>query len=330
MTPFASRLRPVALAVAVAALLAGCGDTFRPPAAVVQGVEIGDDQLQRAVPMFQFLTSLRQAPCGEARGGESQRAACSRFTLGQLIEEQFVAIYAQRRDLSVPRNEIASAIDPLEQQLGGRPALRRRLAQQGLTLADLNELARRLLLVQKVASDVGSRNVTTAELRRRYRQERIQFTLVHAAHILVKTRALAERIARRATPQNFAELARRYSTDRGSASRGGDLGETPAAQLDSTFVQAALQLSPGQISAPVHTQFGWHVIELISLRLIPFSQARAQLVSELSSDVFVRWLRRQARGDAVEVNPRFGRFDVGSGTVVGITCLSAPSGRCST
>jgi foldase protein PrsA len=308
---------------AVAALsVTACGDTFRPPAAVVQGIPITDDQLQQAVPMFEFLANLRQAPCGEAGKGESQDAACSRFTLGQLIEEQIVATYAGGRHLFVSGADITSAIDPLEQQLGGRAALKERLTKQGLTFADLHELARRLLLVQKVASDVTQRNVTTAELRQRYRQERIQFTLLHAAHILVKTQALAQRIADRATPQNFASLARRYSTDRGSASKGGDLGETPATQLDSTFVQAALSLSPGQISGPVHTQFGWHVIELISVRLIPFSQARSQLVTESTGDVFVRWLRQQARGDAVEVNPRFGRFNAAAGRVEPITCLS--------
>ncbi|MFN2545496.1 MAG: peptidylprolyl isomerase [Actinomycetota bacterium] len=325
--------RPAAIrvvAVIVGALLAtACGDAFRPPAAVVKGVEITDAQLEQAVPMFRFLAGLRQAPCGEPKAGESPDVACSRFTLGQLIEEQIVASYAEGRDLSVGRDEISSAIDPLEQQLGGRTELRKRLTSGGLTLDDLRELARRLLLVQKVAGDVAKRTVTDAELRRRYRGERIQFTVVHAAHILVRTRALAARIAAEATPQNFAALAQRYSTDRGSAAQGGDLGSTPASQLDSSFVQAALQLAPGEISGPVHTQFGWHVIELISVRRIPFEQARDQLVSEMANDVFVRWLRGEAQGDAVDVNPRFGRFDVGSGLVVGITCLADTRAACS-
>src|SRR5205807_5073589 len=131
-------------------------------------------------------------------------------------------------------------------------------------------------------------------------------------HTLVHNQRAAVKIAARATPQTFAALARRYSKDPGSASRGGDLGTTPATQLDPTFVQAALSLRPGQISGPVHTQFGWHVIMLLSARRIPFAQARRRLVGELAGPPFTSWLRRQYASGAVDVNPRYGRFDAKS------------------
>src|SRR5207245_1731299 len=123
------------------------------------------------------------------------------------------------------------------------------------------------------------------------------------AHILVKTKAEADRIFARVTRRNFAGLARRYSTDTGSASRGGDLGTTRATALDPTFVRAALSLRPGQISGPVQTQFGWHVIRLISERVLPFSQVRRQLVLASAGPVFTAWLRARA-GTGVDVNPR--------------------------
>jgi hypothetical protein len=322
----------IAAAIAAVLLASACGESARPPAAVVLGAEISEGQLRHAIPEFRFLTSLRQAPCGQPAKGETATIACSRFALGQLIEQELVANYARRHDLTVSKDTIHGSIAPLQQQLGGRHALQSRLEGQGLTFDDLRELAGRLLLVQEVAQDVAKRTVTDAVLRQKYREQRVQFTTLHAQHILFgfAQRKLAERIAKIVTPQNFAALARKYSTDPGSASRGGDLGDVPASQLDSSFAQAALALQPGEISGVVQTQFGWHIIRLISSRTIPFSQVRAELVTQVAPDVFVPWLRRQARGNAVDVNPRFGRFSPRTGLVQAITCTADTPLECRT
>ena len=322
--------RLVGSVLLVVLVAAACGNTFRPPAAVVKGADITDAQLRESIPLFRFLASLRQAPCGSAAHNESAAAACSRFVLTQLVTERLVDAYADAHRVRVPSTVVLNAIIPLEQQMGGHAALVQRLRTQGLTFADLRELAGRLLLVQKVAQTVASTRLSPRELHAQYRRDRIQFTVVDAAHILVHNRRAAVKIAAQATPQNFAALARRYSKDPGSASRGGDLGPTPASRLDPTFVQAALSLQPGQISGPVHTQFGWHVIMLISVRRIPFARARRQLVGQLAGPAFTSWLRRQYASGAVDVNPRYGRFDAKSDQILPITCTSStPSASCS-
>ena len=183
--------------------------------------------------------------------------------------------------------------------------------------------------MSKVAQALASNQVTPRQLHQQYRQSRIQFTLVHAAHILVHNQRAAAKIAAQATPQNFAALARRYSKDPGSVSKGGDLGATPATQLDPTFVQAALSLRPGQISQPVHTRFGWHVIMLLSVQVQPFSQVRRQLVGQLAGPAFTSWLRRHLTRGAVDVNPRFGRFDPKTDQVQ-FVCTTSQSTPCPT
>jgi parvulin-like peptidyl-prolyl cis-trans isomerase-like protein len=62
------------------------------------------------------------------------------------------------------------------------------------------------------------------------------------------------------TPTNFADLAQKNSQDPGSARRGGDLGVFQRGQMVPAFEQALVALKPGEISAPVRTQFGWHLI----------------------------------------------------------------------
>ena len=94
---------------------------------------------------------------------------------------------------------------------------------------------------------------------------------VHASHILISTQSRSEEEAlvlvqslhENTTQSNFAEYARQYSEDPGSGQNGGDLGWFTKGQMVAEFEQAAFSLAPGQISEPVKTQFGYHLIYVI-------------------------------------------------------------------
>ncbi len=88
---------------------------------------------------------------------------------------------------------------------------------------------------------------------------------VHAAHILVDTKDLADQIYSEVTANNadFSEIAKNQSTDTSTAPNGGDLGWFTRGEMVKEFEDAAFSLQPGQISQPVHTQFGWHIIKVI-------------------------------------------------------------------
>ena len=83
---------------------------------------------------------------------------------------------------------------------------------------------------------------------------------VRASHILVKDRALADRIySELRQGADFGQLARRYSTCP-SRSKGGDLGFFSEGQMVPEFEREAFRMSTGSVSRPVHTRFGWHII----------------------------------------------------------------------
>ncbi len=94
---------------------------------------------------------------------------------------------------------------------------------------------------------------------------------VHAAHILISTEGrsetealiLAESLRQNLTTDNFAEYATQYSEDPGSKQNGGDLGWFKKGQMVAPFEEAAFFLRPGQISEPVKTQFGYHLIYVL-------------------------------------------------------------------
>ena len=129
---------------------------------------------------------------------------------------------------------------------------------------------------------------------------------VRARHILVKTEDEAKAIvAELKNGADFAELARKKSTDPG-ASEGGDLGYFPKDEMVPEFADAAFKLEKGQVSDPVHTRFGWHVIKVEDKRerQVPaFDQVRDQLATHLvrkSQAELITKLRADAKVERVE------------------------------
>jgi peptidyl-prolyl cis-trans isomerase C len=91
-----------------------------------------------------------------------------------------------------------------------------------------------------------------------------------ARHILVEKEDEAKAIViRLKAGEDFAKLAAEMSKDPGSGKEGGDLGYFTKDRMVPEFAEAAFKLKPGEVSAPVKSQFGWHVIKLEDLRTKP-------------------------------------------------------------
>lgn len=303
-------------------VLAGCSGA-QPPAAVVNGERITDQQVRSTIPMFQFLSKLSNTTCGQTSQtppapGDAADKACARFALGFLIQEDVVEKYAREHSVDATPAQIDAALAQVSEPAGGETQFNKILADGGLTPAEFRAFAGRLVLFQEVQLAVGDEQVGEAELRRAYEDRLTEFTTLHAAHILVKTQPEAAAIARRATPANFAALARQFSTDPGSAKNGGDLGRTAASSLVPEFANAALEAKPGEIVGPVESQFGWHVIRVIGADVVPFAEARDELAGPLTNELFAQWLVDRIDEADVEVNPRYGRLNE-DGRVVPIT-----------
>jgi len=117
-----------------------------------------------------------------------------------------------------------------------------------------------------------------------------QPALTHARHILIEgdtdaSKAEAEKLlAQIRGGANFEELAKAHSQDTSSAARGGDLGSFPDGKMVPEFEAALKALkNPGDVSEPVKTQFGWHIIELVDrtpARQRSFDEAKDELMRE--------------------------------------------------
>ena len=333
MIPFPPRRsRTLALAVVAVLGLAACSSTASSTAATVGDAVISNEQVARDVDLFAFLVGLSGAPCGTPVEGETEEAACARLALSNDIREEIVKTYAADNDLSVEQASIDEAIAQLEQGVGGPEALDAQLTEAGVTRAQVDALARRLLLFNVVQEDVVAERLDEETLLAAYEEQLGTFTTVEVAHILVEDQADAERIAAEVTPETFAKVARRESIDTTSGANGGSLGsiseEGFKAQFIPEFVQGALGLEVDEISAPVQSQFGWHVIYMVRRDVAPFEDVQEQLRAEQAAPAFDAWFRERVDATTIDVNPRFGRYDLEALEVVPVrSTAEEPTGE---
>jgi peptidyl-prolyl cis-trans isomerase C len=181
-----------------------------------------------------------------------------------------------------------------QQNLGDDPAVKHQLT-----------FDRNKVLMEALLQKAGRTAQTDDALHQLYDQAVKQMKPeeeVHAHHILVATEDEAKQIqAALKNGADFAALAKEKSKDPSGAANGGDLGWFTKDQMVPEFADAAFKLDKGQISDPVHTQFGWHIIRVDDKRIKPtptFDQVKPQLENYLAhraQEELVENLRKTAK-----------------------------------
>ena len=194
---------------------------------------------------------------------------------------------------------LAQAAD--KQKIGDRDDVKRHLAFE-----------RNKVLMETLLQDTGKAALTDDAMHKVYDEAVKQMPPeeeVHARHILVPTEAEAKDIEDQLKKgADFATLAKEKSKDPGAAD-GGDLGYFTKEQMVPEFSDAAFKLEKGQISDPVHTQFGWHIIKVEDKRTKPtptFDQVRSQLenfVAHKAQAEMVENLRKSATIERLDQPP---------------------------
>ena len=179
-----------------------------------------------------------------------------------------------------------------KQKLGDSPDVKRQVA-----------FARNKVLMEALLQNAAKSAETDAEMHKVYDQAVKEMGAeqeVHARHILVETEEEAKAIeAELKDGADFAEEAKKKSKDPGAAN-GGDLGYFTKDQMVAEFSEVAFKLDKGQISDPVHTQFGWHIIKVEDKRVKPtpsYEEVKSQLenyIARRAQSQLVDGLRKTA------------------------------------
>lgn len=343
------RLSAVALVLLFAATLSACGDEAGSAAAVtVNGTEVSQAIIEEEID--DLVEFAREDPDGQfaqavfGESGNDRDTVTTAFT-AQVLQERIVSVIIadafNDRDLEItqedrdsaeqqfasqlaPAPEVDPAADPNSPPPTADPAAGQAVFDnftEEFQEFQITFNAQASVLSEALAEEAAEdTEVTDEEVRAFYDDNEDQFTQNCAAHILVEDEATAQDLkAQLDAGADFATLAEENSTDTGSGAQGGDLG----CQAPGTFVpefEAAIESAEeGEVTDPVQTQFGYHLILVNSKGLQPFEDVEAQIRTQLETpaeDPLSTFLS-EALGDAeIEVNPRYGSWDEETLTVV--------------
>ena len=325
------RLLPV---LCLAVLAAGCSGlgVRNQDAATVNGVGIPTDR----------LTEMTKAQLGQQQSQSTQQGqqqsqdieGATRQALEGLIQFQLVLDGAKKEGVAIQESDVDARMEQLKQQVAAQGQNYEELLQ---TRQISEEVLRTQQRVQLAVDLVAVKLVPyspDAQLRQTLDQRKDDFLEVHVRHVLVKDKATADSVREElVSGGDWAAVAKERSIDTQSKDKAGDLGFNAKGATVKPFETAEFKLA-GQgdckgkssgscespISQPVKTQFGYHVLQVVGVRLPKLdNELRAKLepaVKDRRQQAVQRWFDEQVKGAEVVINPRFGAWDAENGKVI--------------
>lgn len=291
--------------------------------------------------LFVALTVLGLTACHPQSSVPGKTSPAVATVNGVPITRQFYDAYIKmisggRTASQLTAEQRGMVLDGLiRAEVVAQEAVKQGLDKQPHTRAML-ELTRLNVLEQALSDKyLTGAEPTDEQLQSIYDQQLAKFPTLeyHARHILVKTQSEAQKIIReldRDHGRNFAALAKKDSQDPGSARNGGDLGWFPLSRMVPSFSAALKALKVGQITqTPVHTRYGWHVIQLLGTRPMhapSFEQVKTRLKRAVENKKFGEYTTSLVKKAKVEtfLDPQTGELTKGKAGMPAIPSGSAP------
>ncbi|HDR7797203.1 peptidylprolyl isomerase PrsA [Bacillus tropicus] len=176
------------------------------------------------------------------------------------------------KNYKVEDKDVDKKFDEMKKQYGDQ--FDTLLKQQGIKEETIKNGVRAQLAQEKAIE----KTITDKELKDNYKPE------IKASHILVKDEATAKKVKEElGQGKSFEELAKQYSEDTGSKEKGGDLGFFGPGKMVKEFEEAAYKLKKDEVSEPVKSQFGYHIIKVTDIKEPEksFEQSKADIKKEI-------------------------------------------------
>lgn len=291
----------------LALFAAACGGTTTATlgsedVAVVGGQQISKDQFQQLMARAKKSYDAQKRAFPKPGSTEYEQLKGQAITF--LVQQAEVEEQAKKLGVDVSDDKVDKEIARYKKQFYGGSDARyeKAVKQQGLTDDQAREAIRQQLISQALFKKVtGDVKVSDADIKAYYDTHKSQYVQPESRevrHILVTKKALADSLYQQIkNGGNFAKLAKQYSKDPGSAANGGKLTVSKG-QTVPQFDKTAFSLKTGQISQPVHTQYGYHIIQALSAvkpaTTTKVAQVRAsirqQLEQQRKNDEITKWL----------------------------------------
>ncbi|RKL62529.1 peptidylprolyl isomerase [Thermoanaerobacteraceae bacterium SP2] len=292
------KMKAIGLAVAIIIGISGCGiiqkDTTE--GKVIDGKEVIAVVNGENILKSDFDSQVNQVKSAlEANGqdfstdeGKKNLQEIKKKVLDSMIKDVLSLQQAKKENVTLKPNQMQEAVSQLETYHGGKDALDNYLKQQGMDWKSFEKLLQDQLIINNLKEKLTANvKVSDEDVKKYFDSNKDMFKLpspeIRASHILVPTEDEANKVlAEIKAGEDFAELAKKYSTDPGSKDKGGDLGYFGKGKMVPEFEKAAFALKQGEVSQPVKTQFGYHIIKVTGERTsLSFDDVKDYIKSNL-------------------------------------------------
>lgn len=331
-------LLPAVLALVLVG--AACGSDEGSAKSVPAGAiaVVGDQEIEKA----EFDRLIKQAETSaKAQGQEFPETGSPEYNdlkdaiVRSLVERAEFELEAEEMGIEVTDAEVNKRLDELKQQFfqGDEEKYRKEIAKQGLTDERVREEIRSRLLSEKIYERVTSTvKVSPTDVKAYYDENKTQFQQPESRevrHILVKKESQAMDIYQQLLDgANFAALAKKFSQDTTSATKGGKYTAVKG-QSVAPFDKFVFAADTGDLSRPVKTEFGFHVIEVLSdikpKAITPLKEVEASvrdtLLREKQNETMREWVNdlQEKYKDEVAYAPGFAPAATTTGETTGTT-----------
>lgn len=265
----------------------------------VGDVPIYKSALDNQMSMYGMSDDMMKAYYGEdfTSNAESvnQYNAFKESIVNSLIESEILVLKAkENKDISVTDDKINAELETTKANFTSDEDFNNALKQSGMTLDDLKENITKNLYVTQLIDQYKKEKVkiTDEDVKKYYDDNIANYTTKPGAqiyHILVDSEEKANEVLDKYNNgTSFSDLAAEYGTD-GTKDKGGSLGfvEYDTKQFDQDFMAGAKELGEGEVSKPVKTQFGWHLIKVDGIKkeevVQPLDEVKASILETLEN-----------------------------------------------
>ena len=287
------KLLPVLLLALVAVVAAACGSDEQAKSVPAGAVAlVGDEPIQKA-DLDRLLAQAKKNYEAQKQEfpevGTPEYETLKSTLLKGLVQQSQWEQAGAKMGVAVSDKEIDTRLEALKQQYfkGDDEKFQAQLDKDGLTVQQIRDQLRARMLSDKIYKSVIDKvKVTDADIQAYYDNHKAQYMQPESRevrHILVKKKALADELyAKLKNGADFAQLARKYTQDEASKAEGGNFIAYKGKTVE-PFDKFVFAAKTGDLSKPIKTEFGWHVIEVLSEVKPAATQSLAEAKDAISS-----------------------------------------------